>query len=223
MNRKWRRKLWSQNKEAFCRSLEARAGQGFSAIHSMLLSEAGWGNAGGPPWQDLGAERINPADWQEVDGRLASANGQGLVVGLALAEARTRPAPEGEVRREFVAIGDALHAADPHGRMIAIHPMTSGGSVREFSEAAWMALGDYQQNYHDLHERILQSRSFNKPVVNSEYGYHLRDQDGDGVPDKDNSTSLEAIRHATWDVVMAGGYVVTGFETCNESRRESPT
>ncbi len=85
--------------------------------------------------------------------------------------------------------------------------------MREFNEATWMAFGDYQQNYSDLHERILQSRQFTKPVVNSEYGYHLRDQTGDGVPDKDNSTSLESIRHATWDVVMAGGYAVTGFGT----------
>ncbi|MGH8248989.1 MAG: hypothetical protein ACREUU_21490, partial [Gammaproteobacteria bacterium] len=76
-----------------------------------------------------------------------------------------------------------------------------------------MSFGDYQQNYRGLHERILLSHKFNKPVVNSEYGYHLRDQNGDGIPDKDNSTSLESIRHATWDIVMAGGYAVTGFGT----------
>ena len=74
-----------------------------------------------------------------------------------------------------------------------------------------MSFADYQQNYHELHERALESRRFGKPVVNSEYGYHLRDRDGDGVPDKSNSTSIEAIRHATWDIVMAGAYVVTGF------------
>jgi hypothetical protein len=85
--------------------------------------------------------------------------------------------------------------------------------VREFNDAAWMSFGDYQQNYRDLHARLLQSRRFSKPVVNSEYGYHLRDRDGNGTPDKDNSTSLESIRHATWDLVMAGGYVVNGFGT----------
>jgi hypothetical protein len=97
--------------------------------------------------------------------------------------------------------------------MVAIHPMTAEGSVREFNPASWMDFGDYQQNYRDLHQRLLDSRRFNKPVVNSEYGYYLRDRDGDGVPDKDNSTSLAAIRHATWDIVMAGGYAVTGFGT----------
>ncbi len=242
------------------RYIAERAAQGFNVLHSMLLSEAGWGNAGGPPFSDLAAEKINPAYWQEVDTRLAFANSKGMVCGLALAwgdkrkaepyawrkfpsvearkryaryvaarysaydvyfivsgewhaEVRTRPAPEAEVRKEFFEIGDVVKAADPHGRMIAIHPMTAGGSVREFNESGWMSFGDYQQNYTDLHARILESRRFNKPVVNSEYGYFLRDQNGDGVPDKDNSTSIEAMRHASWDIAMAGGYLVTGFGT----------
>jgi hypothetical protein len=117
------------------------------------------------------------------------------------------------MKNEFIEIGNALAAADPHERMIGIHPMTSHGSVREFQDAAWMSFGDYQQNYRDLHARVLQSVARNKPVVNSEYGYYLRDRDGDGTPDKDNSTSLESIRHASWDIVMAGGYLVTGFGT----------
>ena len=43
--------------------------------------------------------------------------------------------------------------------MIAIHPMTAHGSVREFNAAQWMAFGDYQQNYRDLHARVLESRT----------------------------------------------------------------
>ncbi|MCX8038163.1 MAG: DUF4038 domain-containing protein [Candidatus Sumerlaeia bacterium] len=242
------------------RYITERAAQGFNVLHSMLLSEAGWGNAGGPPFADLAAEKINPAYWQEVDTRLGFANGKGMVCGLALAwgdkrkvepyawrmfpnvearkryaryiaarysaydvyfivsgewhaEVRTRNAPIEDVRREFFEIGAVVKSSDPHGRMICIHPMTAGGSVREFNESGWMSFGDYQQNYNNLHARILESRQFNKPVVNSEYGYFLRDQNGDGVPDKDNSTSLDAMRHATWDIVMAGGYVVTGFGT----------
>jgi len=130
------------------------------------------------------------------------------------AEIRARNSDEESVRKEFIALGDALAAADPHERMIGIHPMTAHGSVREYAAAKWMAFGDYQQNYRDLHARVLESRAaVRAPVVNSEYGYFLRDQSGDGVPDKDNSTSLSAMRHATWDIVMAGGYVVTGFGT----------
>ncbi len=241
--------------------IDARATQGFNVLHSSLLSELGWGNSGGMPFDDISGEKINPVYWQEVDVRLEHANKQGIVCGLALAwgdkkktepfawrrfpsvearqryaryiaarysaydtyflvagewhaEVRTRPSEEATIKQEFLEIGDALHAADPHNRMIGIHPMTSHGSVREFVGAAkWMTFGDYQQNYKDLHARILESRKTNEPVVNSEYGYHLRDQSGDGVPDKDNSTSLEAIRHATWDICMAGGYVVTGFGT----------
>jgi len=241
--------------------IDARASQGFNVLHSSLLSELGWGNSSGMPFDDLGGEKINPAYFQEVDLRLAHANSRGIVCGLALAwgdkrqvepfawrrfpgvaarqryaryiaarysaldtyflvsgewhgEVRTRQSDEPKIKREFIEIGDALHAADPHNRMIGIHPMTSHGSVREFVGAArWMTFGDYQQNYRDLHARVLESRKTNQPVVNSEYGYHLRDQSGDGVPDKDNSTSLEAIRHATWDILMAGGYVVTGFGT----------
>jgi hypothetical protein len=240
--------------------IDARAEQGFNVLHSSLLSEAGWGNAGGPPFHDITGQKINPAYWQEVDHRLAYANSKGFVCGLALAwgdkgrkepyawrkfpslearqryaryvaaryaaydvyfivagewhaEANTRNVTDEEIKREFIDIGNTLHAADPHRRMKAIHPMTSHGSVREFVDAAWMAFGDYQQNYSDLHARIRESRSFGKPVVNSEYGYFLRDQSGDGAPDKDNSTSIESMRNATWDIVMAGGYVVTGFGT----------
>jgi hypothetical protein len=255
------------DREAALKYIDARAGQGFNILHSMLLSEAGWGNRGGPPFDDIAAQRLNPGYWQEVDLRLAHANSKGIVCGLALAwgdkgrgeryawsrfpdaearrryaryvaarysafdvyflvsgewhaEVRARKSNEAEIRQEFIAIGDVLHAADPHHRMVAIHPMTAHGSVREFVGAGWMAFGDYQQNYRDLHGRILESRAVGNalrgvpgPVVDSEYGYFLRDQSGDGVPDKDNSTSLEAMRHATWDIAMAGGYVVTGFGT----------
>ena len=241
------------------RYLGARAAQGFNVVHSMLLSEAGWDNRGGPAFADLAGERLNPGYWREVDHRLAYANRLGLVCGLALAwgdkddepyawrkfpsvEARrryaryvaaryaaydvyfivsgewhaeiaTRGSTEEAVRKEFLDLGAVVQANDPHRRMIAIHPMNGNGSVREFNEASWMTFGDYQQNYHDLHGRVLESRRFHKPVVNSEYGYYLRDQNGDGVPDKENSTTLEIMRHATWDIVMAGGYVVTGFGT----------
>jgi len=248
------------DRAAALRYVDVRAGQGINVLHSMLLSEAGWGNQGGKPWEDLAAEKLNPGYWQEVDLRLAHANAKGVVCGLALAwgdkrkqepfawrmfpdvearkryaryiaarysaydvyflvsgewhgEVRTRPSTDDAVRQEFIEIGDALAEADPHERMIAIHPMTAQGSVREFNTAKWMSFGDYQQNYRDLHGRVLESRATNKPVVNSEYGYFLRDQTGDGVPDKDNSTSADAMRHATWDIVMAGGYVVTGFGT----------
>lgn len=243
------------------RYIDARAAQGFNVIHSMMMSEQGVGNQNGPPFEDITAERISPRYWQEVDERLAYANGRGIVAGLVLAwgdkrkvepfawrrlpnvEARKRYAryiaarysaydvyflvsgewhaeirtrddvTEDEIFREFVDIGNALDSTDPHDRMIGIHPMTRKGSVREFASAPWMSFGDYQQNYTELHQRILVSRYTGLPVVNSEYGYHLRDADGDGAPDKSNSFSAEDMRHASWDIVMAGGYLITGFGT----------
>ncbi|MGE0759174.1 MAG: DUF4038 domain-containing protein [Pirellulaceae bacterium] len=248
------------DRRAARRYLDARSQQGFNVVHTMLLSEAGWGNQGGLPFEDLAAEKINPGYWQEVDVRLTDAASRGLICGLALAwgdkrkvepfawrrfpsvearhryaryiaarysafpvyflisgewhgEVRTRASTEDEVRREFLALGQTLAAADPHERMIGIHPMTREGTVREFNQGDWMAFADYQQNYEHLHARILAARAIPKPVVNSEYGYLLRDQNGDGTPDKDNSTSLASMRHASWDIVMGGGYFVTGFGT----------
>ena len=248
------------DRNAVGKFLETRASQGFNVVHAMMLSEAGWGNSGGLPFDNMEKQIINPDYWKEVDTRIAMANQQGIVVGLAIAwggkrknepfawrmfpglearkryarymaarysaydvyflvsgewggEIRSRPSTEEEIRKEFIEIGNALDAAEPHGRMIGIHPGSKEGNVRAYNDADWMNFGDYQQNYNDLHNSVLKSREFNKPVVNSEYGYHLRDQDGNGIPDKHNSTSLESIRKASWDIVMAGGYLVTGFGT----------
>jgi len=118
---------------------------------------------------------------------------------------------EEEIRQEYTEIGNALKQSDPHGRMIGIHPAETHSVVREFASADWMSFGDYQQNYYRLHDEILKSRANNLPVVNSEYGYYERDSDANGAPDKENSLSLAMMRHATWDIVMGGGYLVTGF------------
>jgi len=243
--------------ESFIRT---RSTQGFNALHSMLLSEAAWGNRGGMPFTEMSTQNLNPEYWKEVDERIKFANDNGIVVGLMLAwgdknrkvpfpwrlfpdlddrkryaryiaarysaynvylivsgewhgEVRTRPSTEEEMKKEFIEIGAELDRWEPHGRMIGIHPMTSHGSVREFNEADWMSFGDYQQNYDMLHERMLESMKFNKPVVNSEYAYYLRDQNSDGKPDKENSMDIESIRHSSWDIAMSGGYLVTGFGT----------
>lgn len=253
------------------RYLTNRAAQGFNVIHLMLLNEAGWPNRGGPPWQDIGREQINPAYFQEADQRIAFANTRGVVTGLALAwgnkgrnepyswmrlpglearlryaryvaarysaydvyflvsgewhgEVRSRKSDEATIRREFVGIGDALRGADPHRRMIGIHPMTAHGSTREFNAAAtWMDFADYQQNYRDLHERALASRAVAKPVINSEYAYFLRDQNGDGQVDKPHSYTVDDIRHATWDIAMAGTYLVAGFGSTYMGGNRHPT
>lgn len=112
------------------------------------------------------------------------------------------------MRRQFIDIGEILRASDPQRRMIGIHPIaktSNGGSSRDFNrDTKWMDFGDYQQNYVRLHENILESRIFKKPVINGEYAYWLRDNNGDGLVDKDHSANLESIRAASWDIVMAG-------------------
>ena len=238
--------------------IDTRAGQGFNAMHSMLISEAGWGNAGGDAFHDLQAETINPAYWQEVDERVRRLNDKGITAGLVLAwadkgrnyatswhafpsqEARVRYAryitarysafdvyfivagewdadhrthddwSEQESRKRYVEIGQTVREHDPHGRLIAIHPLSTG-TVREWASEDWIDFGDYQQQYPRIHAELLRSRGAEKPVINSEYAYYLRDQNEDGLVDKDNSTDIDTMRQATWDIVMAGGYIVTGF------------
>ncbi len=114
-------------------------------------------------------------------------------------------------RKLFCRMGRIVQQNDPHGRTITIHSHSRRASVREFVKESWMSFGDYQQNYRDLHKEVLLSRGAGKPVVNGEYGYHLRDMDGDGVVDKPHGDSTQTMRHASYDIAMAGGYFVTGF------------
>ena len=116
-------------------------------------------------------------------------------------------------RELFSRIGRAVMGADPHGRPRGIHPAVTPGQSEMYAGEDWCHFGDYQQTYDDLHARALAARDHDKPVVNAEYAYYLRDADGDGRVDKENSETLDRIRHCTWDVVMAGAYVVTGFGT----------
>ena len=114
------------------------------------------------------------------------------------------------LRQQYSQMGQWLAEANAHGRMIGIHP--GFGTTREFDPTDWTTFGDYQQNYPNLHQQIVQSRDeVSGPVVNSEYGYLYRDVNSDGIVDKHNSFGAEDMRHATWDIVMGGGYPVTGY------------
>ena len=120
---------------------------------------------------------------------------------------------------EWAELANAIRSADPHNRMIAIH---GTGLVEDFADESWMSFGDYMQFYTDLHNSIIKSRDHGEPVVNAEYAYFLRDQDGDGVVDKPNSATLEEFRYASWDILMAGGYFVTGFGTTYLGGKSDP-
>ncbi len=121
--------------------------------------------------------------------------------------------------QEWSELAMEIKKNDPHHRMITIH---GTGSVSEFANLGWMSFGDYMQIYDHLHNKILAARLYDKPVINAEYAYFLRDKDGDGVVDKPNSATLEEFRNASWDIVMAGGYFVTGFGTTYAGGEKDP-
>jgi hypothetical protein len=242
------------NRETVQHYLDVRSKQGFNVIHSMLISEADWGNAGGMPFIDLAAERINPAYWREVDARVRYLTEKGLVAGLVLAwtdkgksnqswqhfpsdEACLRYAryivarysafpvffiiagewamtnDDAAAHRLYEKIGAEVRKSDPHNRMRAVHTNGRGAEhLKPFAGESWHSFGDYMQTYDNLHSSILACRDLKQPVVNAEYAYYRREAE-DGTVNKANSAEVDVTRAATWDIVMAGGYVVTGFGT----------
>ncbi len=202
-------------------------------VVGMVLDWADKSKTGRFPWRNFPGPVSRKRFARYVASRYSAYDVYFIVSGEWQGEIGTRESSYEEVKQEFMGIGDVLAASDPHGRMIGIHPIAGNRvfgrsdapswSVRDYQDANWMSFGDYQQNYEELHGRVLEAMKYAKPVVNSEYGYHLRDRDGDGVPDKDNSTCLESIRHASWDIVMAGGYLVTGFGTTYMGGRRDPS
>ena len=116
-------------------------------------------------------------------------------------------------RRLCAAVGAEIARADPHRRLRAVHTSGDGREhLKPFAGAPWNDFGDYMQTYDDLHGSILFCRDENRPVVNAEYAYYRREAE-DGMVNKANSADADVTRAATWDIAMAGGYVVTGFGT----------
>ncbi len=173
-----------------------------------------WADKGRNPgnWRDFPSQEARERYARYVAARYSGYDVYFIVAGEWNLELERSGLSRDALKAQYVAIGEALADADPHDRLIGIHPGGDGG-VEEFHDAEWMSFGDYQQTYRNLHKSILQARDHDQPVVNSEYAYYLRDQNGDGLVDKQNSADLESIRHATWDIAMAGGYFITGFGT----------
>jgi hypothetical protein len=126
----------------------------------------------------------------------------------------------------FRQMGQEVRRADPHGRMIAIHPGPGIESNGDLADEPWMSFAEYLQAYQvggnreatdvdrdKLYRYVLQFRGKSAPLVNSEYAYFLRDQNFDGKVDKPNSHTRETFRRASWMMPMAGAYLVTGFGT----------
>jgi hypothetical protein len=120
-------------------------------------------------------------------------------------------------------LGQKLADTDPHDRLVTIHNWQETPS--SFGQENWAGFGEYRQVYSRLHENLLNIRAAypDKPAVASEYAYFLRDQSHNGHPDKPNSGTIDDIRHATWDIAMAGAYFVTGFGSTYYGGMRHPT
>jgi len=92
--------------------------------------------------------------------------------------------------------GSYLKSIDPYNNMISLHPSGRGSSA-EFAYESWF---DFimQQWPIEYHQKILNDRVHNKPVVNSEYAY---------ADYHDN----EDVRTGAWDIFTAGGFYTAGF------------
>lgn len=221
----WRAIAEEQINPDYFREVDSRIGFANNLGVTVGIALA-WGDKQGKEpfaWRRFPSVAARKRYARYVAARFSAYNTYFLVSGEWHAEVRTRGGvTEDAIFREFVDIGGEFAAADPHDRMVGIHPMTGHGSVREFNAAPWMSFADYQQNYQRLHERVIAARAHSGPVVNSEYGYFLRDQNGDGKPDKANSYSADDMRFASWDIATAGGYLVTGFGTTYFGGRRDP-
>ena len=138
-----------------------------------------------------------------------------------------------EAAARFDAIGWEMSKTDPHKRMLGIHEtqwLTNEVWFYGNPYGKWTTFGDYKQHYgypegtqeatpnsrRDLHKALLRPRlgdpnNPNKPAINGEYAYYLRDANQDGIVDKQNSHNRKDFRRASWALSMAGGYFVTGF------------
>jgi len=207
--------------------VDTRAAQGFNYIHGVLYQtypEGNEVNEGGPPFFDNNVDSLNPGFWQAFDRRMAYFNGKGIVVGLMFAWGDnawqlfdTREQVErfvqyavnryaaynlfwilaGEYEEStppggYDFIGNLVQAQDPFRHPITIHTIDSGAD--DYGNAPWHTT-IYQQIFHA--RQVTLDRRFNKPVINSEFGY-----EGD--------QSAEEVRQDAWEIVMRGGFLVHG-------------
>ena len=110
----------------------------------------------------------------------------------------------GDSRAGVAAIGAELRHWDPQRRLLCVHGGGRGTTHPWFAHEPWCDLADCQQVYRERHAEILLARGHRKPVFNAEYGYWLR-KFHDGM---DGPGGMRAI---SWEIAMAGGFLVTGW------------
>ncbi len=215
---------WPQEFQTY---VDTRASQGFNYVHGVLYQTYPTGraqNEGGEAFLNNDVDRLSSGFWRAMDQRVAYMNNKGIVAGMMLAWAndawrhfRTTAQVErfvqylvdryavynlfwitaGEYEEAsppggHAHIGELLHARDPYRHPITTHTIKT--SADDFGASAWHTT-IYQQTA-DI-TLITQDRKYNKPVINSEYGY-----EGD--------QSAEDVRKDAWEIVMRGGFSVYG-------------
>ncbi|KAA0231632.1 DUF4038 domain-containing protein [candidate division KSB1 bacterium] len=207
--------------------VDARADQGFNYVHGQLYAlrpDSNDYNENGQAFLAQNVDRLNPGYWRAFDQRLAYMNEKGLVVGMMFAwanEGWQKFLTEAQVDRYaqylinrygaynvmwilageyeeallpggYTRLGEFIKANDPYGHPITTHTIDTNAD--DFGDATWLST-IYQQIFNP--SRITPDRRFNKPVINSEFGY-----EGD--------QSADDVRKDAWEIVMRGGFFVYG-------------
>ncbi|MDZ7291415.1 MAG: DUF4038 domain-containing protein [candidate division KSB1 bacterium] len=219
--------------------VDARAAQGFNFVHGQIYAlnpPGAESNEGGPAFNFGNVDNLNPGYWQQLDKRVAYLNAKGIVAGLVLAwanEGWQQFSTTTQVERyiqylvnRYAAynviwitageyeeseppgghhhIGEYLSANDPYHHPITTHTIDT--SADDFGHAAWHTT-IYQQTRNPA--LITHDRKYDKPVINSEFGY-------------EGYQSPEEVRQDAWEIIMRGGFFVYG-NTATYHRNASMT
>lgn len=218
---------WPEEFQAY---INARAAQGFNYVHGVVYQTFPTGrslNEGGEAFLNNDVNQLDPGFWRALDRRIAYMNEKGIVAGMMLAwanDAWSNFSTTAQVERyvQYLVnryavynvfwitageyeeksppgghayIGELLFARDPYRHPITTHTVKT--SADDFGNAAWHTT-IYQQT--DDIALVSQDRKYNKPVINSEFGY-----EGD--------QSSDDVRRDAWEIVMRGGFLVYGDTT----------
>ncbi len=205
----------------------ARAQQGFNYVQGRAFSITPSGNErneGGPAFFANNVDSLNPAYWQALEQRIAYLNSKGLVVGLALGwPGETWPLfitskqierylahmvnryaaynvvwiTSGEYEKGapitgHAFIGQWLKANDPYQHVITTHTLDT--SADDFGGANWQTAIHQQSTNLAL---ITSDRRFNKPVLNSGFGF-------------EGKQTADELRKDIWQIMLRGGFFVYG-------------
>ncbi len=217
--------------------VNARSAQGFNYVHGVLYQTWPAGNdanEGGQTFLANNVDNLNPGFWQAFDQRVAYMNQKGMVAGLMLAWANNgwkNFSTVAQVERfvQYVVnrygaynvfwitageyeeseppgghshIGEYLDANDIYNHPTTTHPLDT--SADDFGNAAWHTT-IYQQLFEPSH--ITADRIYNKPVINSEFGY-------------EGMQNATGVRRDAWQIMMRGGFFVYGNLTTFHSDAE---